>query len=155
MKNRLNILILVLPVLLFSCGGESTTEDSENTKTEVTRKTTSLSDKDNMMARLGELNIKLPAEMDFVEIKKNSGEYTAHFIATDLDEAASTKLTEWYEEQCQAFATDGFIRRNIQDNEEMMGMIINHDIFISSSDGIDFSSVLDPNEKTFKVYIQP
>ncbi|MEN8248695.1 MAG: hypothetical protein ABFS32_07165 [Bacteroidota bacterium] len=158
MKKLSILLSLAIPFFILSCGGGSSNEEG-NTKEEevkVEKKTTSLSDKDNMMNRLEELNISIPNEMTFVEIKKAyGGGYSVQFISEGISEETRTMLDDWYKEQCENLVNDGWMKRNIRDNEEMMGIVANQDIFIKSSDGIDISTSFDTEKNSYSVFVKP
>ncbi|MEJ2544253.1 MAG: hypothetical protein P8Y99_09315 [Calditrichaceae bacterium] len=85
MKGIVLLISTALFMMCWSCGGNSKSDSSaEKPKTEKKKKL-SLKTEEGMMAKLKELDINVPEDLKFVEVSRKSGDYTAKFVANNVD----------------------------------------------------------------------
>lgn len=162
MKRFLEFVILTLFVLFWSCGGGSEEKKTAEKPEKEESKPLSLKTKEGMMQRLQELDINVPDELIFIESSRKSGNYTAIFEAKNVDDVLKKKLEDWYQKIIADKAEIGWKKQAIRENEEMIGSIYNQYILlrpaksgIGFSGGIDITSVYNPDQKVYKLYVQP
>lgn len=160
MKKLASILTLIVFALAWSCGGGSETKKEAAADTsEKAEKSYDLKTKDGMLMQMKDFNINIPDEMNFVEIKRNSGDYVAVFEAKDLEDATVEKLQNWFNNEIQELTNEGWKPRPIREDDEMLGSVINQVLFYrarpgsSLQDAIDLSSTFSKKDKSYKLFI--
>jgi uncharacterized protein involved in high-affinity Fe2+ transport len=162
MKKLAVLFMLVSLVLVWSCGGGSDDKKVPKATAEKTTKTYSLKTQEGMMKKLQELGISIPAELVFVEITKNSSDYTAKFEKGGIDETGKAGLDTWHAGLVSQLTADGWTKRDIRVNETMIGVVYNQSIFMkpkgggsSLSNALDITTAYDSKKKTYTLYVSP
>lgn len=158
MKKPTIVLLAVLFVIMYSCGGS--VEQKEDPKKEETKKEIkklSKSTKEGMMAILDESDIKVHAKLEYDTIEKKSNSYVIRFIAENIDEETNIKLDEWYMSQIKALEESNWRKVVVVNNEKMAGIVFNEiimyppkDLNINVSYGLSLNTASDAEKKTYK-----
>ncbi|MFO7939701.1 MAG: hypothetical protein R6U66_08130 [Bacteroidales bacterium] len=158
--KKLSLAVLLLSFLMSACGGASNEADKQETKKEKKQKSPSKSTEEGMKQLLEACHIEVPAPLEFTEVSKSSSNYKISYKATEVDEATREELDSWFANQTEHLSEHGWEKRVMNENQEMMGSVINEIIFFkpqgSSIDvtyGITISSTYSSEDKTYKVHI--
>jgi len=162
MKKLILTLTTFLAILTWSCGGGSTQQESKDESEKEKGKSFSLSTQDGMMEVLKACEISIPENLKFIEITKESNEYSARFEAENIDETAKNQLDEWFNKQSEELISKGWRKYDVRVNESIVDSIINERILfvpggknLPISTGITISSSYDTKDSKYTLYVKP
>jgi major membrane immunogen (membrane-anchored lipoprotein) len=133
MKKVAALFTVVLLLLIWACGGSDKTEQTEE-------KSEALDTQEAMVQALKDLNIEIPAELQFESVRKNS----IDFKAKSTDAALKQKLDEFYTGIRTNMKSKGFEESaNMINNQNLGGIIKTSYRFKRPIVGSNRSDILD------------
>ncbi len=170
--KKLPILVMVLSIMLWSCGDANkketkTNDKKENTELPKKKKVKSLEQRleEGKIVRteLERYDLQIPKNLIFKETLINAMAFKKSTFITDaIDETTKIELENWFKKQSEDLVNLKWEKTLLQKNDTISGMLFNSYSFKRAQGGestlndmLNLASVYNPAKKTYTIYVKP